>query len=492
MGQVFLFSVISAYKFIFLWAQNVTRISPLWALLYIFAVITIFFLFFAAFKIVLKDKEKSIIASLIIVCFLSLNITGLKLFYIIFALFCIFGFFVINYLDTKKVLAFLKPFGITLLALSFLNGASIFIRDRFDMPAFIPSALAGKKQENLKTPSRDIYIIVLDAHAGNRTLKYLGGNNDYFIKKLEEKGFIVFKDMESNYRLTLASLPSFLNAEYTENIPYDSPSKAINNARLFSLAKNAGYKIYYLNSWPTDLYIKKGLIDEIHTLGEDDFQKAAELFIGNTALYYSIDFNMEGRAKEMQEAFNYADNIFSKGGYKHLFFAHFFMPHRPYIFNKDGKVNTDFAKTNDEETDDALILNKQPYLDYLKFADDKTLEFVDKIFARKGEKPIIIIMGDHGARPVDYRQNEPRYKKEVEKYGKYYFNTFIAYYNPETKPENYANVKSHINFAINFQNEVFGAGLKNVEDRHIIWWTYDLFHKKNSPVGSKSLIGREG
>ncbi len=461
MGQVFLFSIISAYKFIYLWAQNFTRISPLWALLFVFAVMALFYVFFFAFKVVLKDEAKSIIASLIAICVLSLNFNTMPAFVSVFIGLCVFGFVVIKFLDSKKVLDFLRPFGITLLVLSFLNAAGMVIRENFSLPNFSKAAFNSKKG-GLKNPTRNIYIILLDAHAGNRTLKHLGTNNDDFLKKLEDKGFIVFKDMESNYTKTVAAIPSFLNACYVQSLPYNTPSRAINKARLFALAKKVGYKIYYLNSWPMDIHIKRGVIDNFHTLGEDDFQTAAELFIGNTALYYSINFNSENKAKEMQEAFDYADNVFSKSGSKHLFFAHFLMPHAPYVFNKDGEINSDI---NDPMVNDVFILNREFYLEYLKFADNKTLEFLDKIFAKGGEKPIVIIMGDHGPRLVDYYPNEEKYLEEAKKDYKYYFNTFLAYYNPDTRPEDYANVKSHINFAINFQNEVFGAGLENVEDK---------------------------
>lgn len=462
MKQVILFSAISAYKFIYLYMQNITRVSPVFALCFIFGAMLLFVGIFFYFKLALKDNSKSIVISLIVMCALSLNITNIVLVPVIAVGFCIIGYVVLRYLDAEKILAFLKPFGITLLVLSAINGAAMLIKDNFNI---ITPTLKVEKFKDIKIPNRNIYIILLDAHAGKRTIKHFGGDNSDFINKLKQRGFTVFEDMESNYNKTIISIPSFLNAAYIDELSYTTPSDAINNAVLFRLAKNAGYNIHYLNSWPLDVHIQGKIIDDTYSIQDDAFQTVTELFIGRTAWFELFNFNTTNEAKNIQKTFEYANGVFKKNIGKHLFFAHFLMPHMPYVYDKNGNVNP-YSKTHDFTVNDFTVIDKNTYLEYLKFADDKTLEFVDEIFAKKGKKPIIVILGDHGARPVDYYQVERKYTKEAKENYKYYFNTFLAYYNPDMNPENYSNVKSLINFSINFQNEVFGTKLNNVEDKH--------------------------
>jgi hypothetical protein len=78
-------------------------------------------------------------------------------------------------------------------------------------------------------------------------------------------------------------------------------------------------------------------------------------------------------------------------------YTHFFMPHHPYFINKDSNNKT---YSNLEL---ALNQNKDAYISYLKFANNKILDLIEYIQTNSKNPPVIILLSDHG-----WRKNETK------------------------------------------------------------------------------------
>ena len=79
-------------------------------------------------------------------------------------------------------------------------------------------------------------------------------------------------------------------------------------------------------------------------------------------------------------------------------YAHFMMPHFPYLLDSNGKLN----QLNSLVTEDWS--SKKEYLGYLQYSNKRFLELIDHILKQKTRPSLILFMSDHGFR---YLENTP-------------------------------------------------------------------------------------
>lgn len=483
-GTLSLFALFSSYRIIYFYTANITEIPLSFALAFIGAFCAIFFLSFLFFKAIFETDSKAAVLSLVLMATLSVPLYNANAVSSYIAGASLIGITLLTFVNTEKLITFLKPCAITLLALCLLNGSFILLKN-VNLPNHKLALNQNKNFKAAKTPNRDIYIFILDAYAGQRTLSYLGFDNSNFFNALRDRDFQVYKNMESNYNQTVVSIPSFLNADYIENIPYEKTAQAVSNAMLFKTAKKAGYKIYYINSWTSSFTITNGVIDEAYNITMSATEATTKLFIGKTLLKPNLKHTRS--SKIFKETIALEKKLINKKGQKRLIFAHFLMPHPPYMFDENGNsIPSDKAYDIPRKKNNSELINKESYLEFLKYTNKTVLGFLDEIFAQNREKPIIIIMGDHGARLIEYPWNSKDNEYEFKNYYKYYFNTFIAYYNPDVEPKKDKTApKSHVNFSRKFFNEVFGTSLKPAPDKHFYIYTPAKGFKKTGRIEAK-------
>ncbi|MCX4274621.1 MAG: hypothetical protein OSJ27_02435 [Candidatus Gastranaerophilales bacterium] len=450
---ILLFSVFASYKIIYFYMENITKMAFSLAFVLIFIFSFVFLLVFYFLKLITKNDYISLTISLLLALLLCVKIPDISLLhsYVGTTLFLIILFSHIK--NKENILSFVKVFAATLLIICFSKGAfnyvcntKLFVKDY---------EIKTKNSEEIKitkAPKRNIYLILLDAYGGEKTLESLGANNFDFISKLETMGFTVYPDMNSNYDRTIVSVPTFLNFDYAQNLLYDTPSDNLNNANLFKLAKQAGYKVTYLNSHPVEFFLKTGIIDEFYNSGYALNTDLLYVLLDDTLLNVFADKAAKKvRNKGFQSFLELGENIIRKNqNGKHLVFMHFLMPHDPYLFNENGQPN--------DSTD---YFDVKYYPGFLKYVNRKTLELLDVIFTyertKKADKPIIVIFGDHSALKIKTGLADEN-SEDI----KLSFNTFLAYYNPDYEAEYYKDVDCLINFSRNFSNEVFGTHLENL------------------------------
>lgn len=366
-------------------------------------------------------------------------------------------------INSKKFIPFLKPFTAALIILCVVNGAGKIL-SKTDF-AFFNRSHAQQEFKLTKNPERDIYIILLDMYAGADTLKYLGYDNSAFINTLKQNHFMVFDNINSNYNKTLASISSVLNFDYIDPLTFNTPSDAISEAAIFKMAEQLGYNTYYLNSWPLELYINNKIIEHVYNSDFYVEQTTLSLFFTNTLLEPA--FYIFNDTNPIENALEYMNIVLNEKRNKKLFFAHFLMPHWPYIYDENGQKLTE----RDEiyVSDFKFKINTKSYLEFLKYANVKTLELVNRLLnTTEDKKPVIIIFGDHGIRTTFYTADEKSHMQELKRdrwFLKGHFNTFLAYYNPDMDTQYYQDTHSLVNFFRKFSNEVFGTDFKPLPDK---------------------------
>ncbi len=463
---LFIFGFLSIYQILYLYTNNIVNIAIGGSFVIILS-LALYFTLFSLIKFITKHNSDSILLTIFIMTvlyniklFLSTytqyNIVEIISIVLLFTIF-------ITLINTKKIILFLKPFTIALITLCILN-AVFKAAGTFN---FTYNHLNGKEEFKLnKKADRDIYIILLDMYAGNDTLQHLGFDNTKFLNTLEENGFLIFNNIDSNYNKTLASIPSVLNFNYLDKLPFNNASDAISESAMFRIAKQLDYNIYYLNSWPLELSISNKLIGHVYNSDFYIGQASLSLFFANTIFEPLI--NIFNNTNPIENTINYMDIVINNNQTPKLVFAHFLMPHPPYLYDENGVT----MKTNNRLdiciSRGECLNNNVNYLKFLQYANNTTLTLINKLLAANTKKPIILIFGDHGIRTKYYTVDEKSHFQELtgdKWFLKAHFNTFLAYYNPDINKEYYKNTNSLVNFYRKFANEVFGTDFQQLPDK---------------------------
>ena len=474
-GEIILYGLLANYKVIHVYCSNVPEFGFVFFIYALSAGLAIFLLLFYLLKVLFKNEQRGLFISLcfniMLYCieFKSVTTTGTLLDFAlvdIWAAFTILGVIVLLpfIFNMDKLFKFLKNLIVILLifsAISALFKYAIFCKQTYSgierQTAFVPA----------KKYDRDIYIILLDMYSGEKTLNKLGFDNTNFYEELQGRGFSVYPDISSNYNKTLGTLVSIFNFNYYDKVPYDNVTEAVDKSLMFYLARESGYKVYYLNSELSGLkqnpkYYYK-LYSDMDAMYNNSFSclYSGSMFY-NLRKYFSPIFT---GGKEDFIAKTLEDNKNKK-----FVFFHLMMPHWPYYFDENGnEINGSFDRIN---PDGSRELNKDSYISYLKYTNKYILNLADKIISLKEKEPVIILFGDHGIRRkyyfrdeqkhIDKLKNEPNVIEDQ-------FNTFLAYYNPDEKLVK-KDYKSLVNFYRDFSNKIFGTTYPELENKRFFFY----------------------
>jgi len=262
------------------------------------------------------------------------------------------------------------------------------------------SLLAGLKNKTVKYP--DIYYIILDAYGNQAVLNEVYGyDNSPFVNALAAKGFCVAPKSKSNYSLTFLSLASALNMEYlnylTETIGEESNQRLllyqmIKKNKVATFLKSKGYIFAHFSSgWGATEHNKYADINFRNGGISNEFAMA---FIKKTMIRpfekYIIGNSASQRVLYTFDKLGELPNICGPGPV--FAFAHFLVPHPPYLFGKNQKGRS----TAQFEIDGSVWSSKEDYLEQLQFVNGKVEVLVDRILANSRVPPIIIAQADHG------------------------------------------------------------------------------------------------
>ncbi len=250
---------------------------------------------------------------------------------------------------------------------------------------------------------RDIYYLIFDRYADQQTLKtHFGFDNAPFVTALEDKGFVVTPGSRANYQNTHMSLASSLNMQHLSTLTADVPKPSTDREPIFDLVRNndvarflksSGYRYVHVGSWAS--YTASSPLADVNLkpLATSEFTRA---LYGSTALAPILrgGGTTEGDDSETQRdatrgAFRALDGAIGMDGPKYVF-AHFIIPHPPYVFDRNG----DYSKEGKREG------NVEGYLEQVRYANKQIERIIDRLLSVAAEKrPIVVIQADEGPYP---------------------------------------------------------------------------------------------
>jgi hypothetical protein len=350
-----------------------------------------------------------------------------------------------------------------------------------------PTSVDGVSSLNKSNgPKRDIYYFVFDRYASAQSLKTnFNFDNSIYLNQLEDSGFTIRDNAFSNYQFTAPSVSStmrldyhydlgkkFANEEPDNYIPY---KQLIQNSRVASLLKTAGYDTYNAGNW-WDLSRKQNgatnvlpeftatILGKSFILSELQSQVVDKSFMGGflrhgvsisgkTVLKVTHGDPRSIYLQQLADVKKIAEQSKSKPKFV---FAHFLNAHPPYVFNSDGS----FPGYDTGDNNNTLSRTTK-YVNQLKYANSSTQDLIKAIQGNSKLAPIIIIQADEGPyplTPISQWQKAPAGTLKLK------FGTLGAYALPGVKTEDVAKIDSSVNIFRFVFNNYFGTNFKYLPD----------------------------
>lgn len=325
----------------------------------------------------------------------------------------------------------------------------------------------------------NVYFLLFDEYASTVSLReQFNYDNSSLDSFLIRQGFHINTHSNSNYSATSFSMASVLNMSYINGIkdPGHLVARDISNSfnliynnKVIKLFSSLGYQIKVHSIFDVAgqaakakqsfLPINTRLITE-RTLASRVDQKVGHLLIS----YFKFKYFL---ARHYMKYFNGNRNclqfvkeaVETKSTQPTFLYAHFIMPHFPFLYDSTGR-----QKTYEEIYKDDGTRGPASYLSYLQYTNKKLEELIAYI-REKDPGAVILLCGDHG-----YRYN---IKNESKPFS--HFQNLNAVYFPDQNYSKWGDTVSLVNeFRIVF-NQLFRHNYPMLKDSTIF-----LGERKNS------------
>ena len=322
----------------------------------------------------------------------------------------------------------------------------------------------------------DIYYLIFDRYgSGENLASHYGYDNSPFLDALRERGFYVADRAFANYIKTPLSLVSSLNMEYldAEELMAEAVSgkdsgvihRQLRGPLLVPTELKAmGYRHIHVANWwePSATNATADVVRRYEAASE--FSSAVMRMSALGAIGAGASLGPYDRAVLYQHTlfeFRVLEGMADDPGPKFVF-AHFLVPHPPYVFETDGS----FVRDEPIETDD----ERAAYLRQMEYTNRRILGLVDRLLdVPAAQRPIIMLQADEGPFPARYDADEWRFDwrqattaELAEKFG-----ILSAYHLPGVDPTEaglYPEITPVNSFRVVF-NAYFGTDLPLHPDR---------------------------
>lgn len=316
----------------------------------------------------------------------------------------------------------------------------------------------------------DIYYIILDGYGREDILnRFFGFDNSRFTGYLEKKGFFVARQSHSNYSQTYLSLASSLNGNYIDRLVERIDIRSKNRRPLIRLIrkgavarflKKAGYSIVTYKSGYTGIQ----LIHADVRKNRWPFFSEFESIILKSTLFSRFFSSMLYRSHRSRIGYTF-DSITGLEEVKtpKFVFAHFFIPHPPFVFDRDGGISPSYPFNLGDGLSFYQFDTYQNYIGgyrgQVQFTNRRLRQMIDGIISDSTIPPVIVLQGDHGPgsmyHPENIRKTNIRER----------FSIFYAVFLPEEYRGLLFHDISPVNtFRVIF-NTVFQTGLRKLENK---------------------------
>lgn len=489
--------LISVYPVVFIYAENIGEIEfreILIPLLYLF--LFGIYILGTSYFFVRDTKKASLIASLFLFIFYSfghlykgiesITKTGVSdtvFLFVVIPLLALAVFFIVR--ANKLSVNYITVLTVIVCALIVINLIDILRVSVFDASSYQTDHKDIKSRKNSGSeindiPKRDIYYFVFDRYARENTLKSeFDFDNSEFLDYLEDKGFYVASDSNSNYPATQFSLASSLNMEYVNYLGeidseknIDAALKAlIENNKVASFLKSRGYNYYHFGAGGGHTRYNSNADYNINIVKSESTVRIIFITIYKETILWTILklFELhEGMAEQLIDderlvkreriltQFEKLKGIVNTGEPKFVF-VHMLIPHDPYVFDSEGnEISWDKEKNRSKKVN---------YIEQLRFLNKKIINAVDTILSGSATEPIIIIQSDEGPSPSGYNA-QASFNKLLDSGIKQKFGILNAYFLPGIDYGSlYPSISPVNSFRLLFSN-YFDADFTLLPDEH--------------------------
>jgi hypothetical protein len=254
----------------------------------------------------------------------------------------------------------------------------------------------------------DIYYIIFDSYAGEKSLQEIGFDNSDLYNFLKQKNFYIAGKSHCNYPRTYLSLASALNMDYLDlkgdNLDYGGAARLIEDNRIVQFLKSKGYLYYHV-----------GAETFLPTAVSRHADKNYQYRLGNPlysefsiTLYETTVFNLLGqqvwnpdlRKSEREGIIFQLDTLRrialqnSQTDSPVFTFCHILLPHHnEFLFNADGSYPAgEQLKMSIEEN----------YINKITYLNQQIKELVNSFLADKDTPPIIVLQSDEGISTTEF------------------------------------------------------------------------------------------
>lgn len=315
----------------------------------------------------------------------------------------------------------------------------------------------------------NIYFLLYDEYGGSRSLhEQYGYVNDLDSFLIREK-FQVQWNSRSNYNFTAFSMSSALNMAYIDGIKntkavtaedYSNCTLLIRDNQVIKFLDAQGYEIHNYSVF--DLAGNPAMVDQ-------SFLPLKTKLISDRTLFAHLNkdigwllitkypFKLFGQNHYRKHKKNNEDfqaltiKASTEKHAKPLFvYAHFYLPHPPYFYDKNGNLKSEEVIYNEYKSNPPAS-----YLEYVTYTNTKVRELVSAL-KKNDPTAVIMILSDHG-----YRE------KESKKYSHFFRNMNAVYYPDQQYEGLYDSISSVNQFRVVF-NKMFRANFPLLKDSTVL------------------------
>jgi hypothetical protein len=401
----------AAFPVLLLWSQNLDQgVTLSQALTVLAAAMSFSVVVLLLLRPLLKDWSRSAVAaSVVTILFLNLGRVGDLLgvdggppeALIVASLFVISLAAILAVRRIRPPETLTRTFNVIGLLLVVLNLVPIVAVQRADADEFRFPSVTGGLEPSASGPQRDVYYLIFDRYAGFDTLSNIYGfDNSGFYDWLSAHGFNVVEGALANYPGTSHSLASSLNMSYLDDLAeaqgVDSSAwtpirQTLEDSAIARTFKAMGYKYEHIGSWWTPTAADP-TADDSHVYGV--YTEFLGMFVTTTAIpaIGRVFRTPPSYDKEAWDRVHFqvrALGEIASQSAPTFTFAHFLLPHYPYVFRPDGSF----------VTPDPNRPIAAAYIDQLRYTNTVIERIVTELQAAPGPAPIIVIQSDEGPYP---------------------------------------------------------------------------------------------
>jgi hypothetical protein len=306
--------------------------------------------------------------------------------------------------------------GIPVLGKVFIPPAPILTLETKEAPVF---------EASVPSQRPDIYLILLDEYQGNEGMqKIFNYDNSQWQRFFGQRSFYSPDTARSNYDYTFLSMASIFNMDYLvgeiegkDNADQYRKLMAamdlVQDSKLVKFLEGQGYSMHNYSPFRlntsgrrvlqnTTIVVEKDIIERQTLLnvwarkfgGLTESRRLWRLFnpFGYDVKYYN-DYIQQHMLLESQQ----------DPKEKKFVYAHFLLPHSPFLKDSAGK-DVDFKELMQKETTLDSMYLMEHYFSYTKYCNTWMMQTIDTLL-KNDPKSIVLVMSDHGLR-APYSQVE--------------------------------------------------------------------------------------